>query len=100
MDLIGNLGPGYLAAIKLIDEAHAQDPNTTEGPNGPMPYELHYAQKMTRWLTSRCPDASPTLQLACRAQHFRRFVSLSTVSPLPGNAAKQLDSYGMLTDIF
>lgn len=38
-----------------------------------MPYELHYAQKMTRWLARRSPDASPALQLACRAQHFRRW---------------------------
>ncbi|KAK4103896.1 hypothetical protein N658DRAFT_493361 [Parathielavia hyrcaniae] len=28
---------------------------------------------MTRWLASRKPDASPALQLACRAQHFRRW---------------------------
>ncbi|KAK4449136.1 cytochrome b2 [Podospora aff. communis PSN243] len=28
---------------------------------------------MTRWLAARCPEASPALQLACRAQHFRRW---------------------------
>ncbi|KAK4223949.1 cytochrome b2 [Podospora fimiseda] len=28
---------------------------------------------MTRWLALRKPDASPALQLACRAQHFRRW---------------------------
>ncbi|KAK1770531.1 cytochrome b2 [Phialemonium atrogriseum] len=28
---------------------------------------------MTRWLELRSPDASPALQLACRAQHFRRW---------------------------
>ncbi|KAK3685622.1 cytochrome b2 [Podospora appendiculata] len=28
---------------------------------------------MTRWLATRSPEASPTLQLACRAQHFRRW---------------------------
>lgn len=64
----------YAEGLKLIDEAHAQDPNTTKGENGSgtMPYELHYAQEMTRWLAELCPDASPVLQLACRAQHFRR----------------------------
>ncbi|KAK4203325.1 hypothetical protein QBC40DRAFT_275040 [Triangularia verruculosa] len=63
--------PGnYQVAFNLIDEAHAQDPR--KGPND-VPYELHYAQKMTRWLTQRKPDASPALQLACRAQHFRRW---------------------------
>ncbi|KAK3956088.1 cytochrome b2 [Pseudoneurospora amorphoporcata] len=28
---------------------------------------------MTRWLALREPEASPVLQLACRAQHFRRW---------------------------
>lgn len=37
-----------------------------------VPYELHYARKMTRWLGLRSPGASPALQVACRAQHFRR----------------------------
>ncbi|GAB1314139.1 Glutamyl-tRNA synthetase [Madurella fahalii] len=73
MDSFESLAPNYAAAVKLIDEAHAQDPNTIPGDNGPVPYELYYAQKMTRWLAKRKPDASPALQLACRAQHFRRW---------------------------
>lgn len=66
----------YAKALKLIDEAHATDPRKVSPPDGSgeVPYELHYARKMTRWLAPRCPDASPTLQLACRAQHFRRSV--------------------------
>ncbi|TDZ22511.1 hypothetical protein Cob_v004575 [Colletotrichum orbiculare MAFF 240422] len=28
---------------------------------------------MTRWLSVRCPTAPPVLQLACRAQHFKRW---------------------------
>lgn len=68
------LKPNYVKALSLIDEAHAQDPNKMPSPDGSgeVPYELHYAQKMTRWLAERCPEAPPTLQLACRAQHFRR----------------------------
>ncbi|KAK0635376.1 hypothetical protein B0T17DRAFT_39468 [Bombardia bombarda] len=73
MEAIGPLPTNYARAIELIDEAHAQDPRTTEGKNGSLPFELDYAQKMTRWLASRSPDASPILQLACRAQHFRRW---------------------------
>jgi hypothetical protein len=63
----------YQAAIALIDEAHAQDPNivTLDGQN--VPYELHYAQKMTHYLSLRAPDASPVLKVAIRAQHFRRW---------------------------
>ncbi|KAK0643087.1 hypothetical protein B0T16DRAFT_331484 [Cercophora newfieldiana] len=64
----------YDTALKLIDEAHAKDPRTAEDKSGnALPFELDYAQKMTRWLAARCPEASPALQLACRAQHFRRW---------------------------
>lgn len=69
------LPPAYAQGLELIDEAHALDPNKTDGPDGPesLPYELHYARKMTEWLAARCPSASPELQLACRAQHFKRY---------------------------
>ncbi|KAM0204305.1 hypothetical protein ACHAPA_007772 [Fusarium lateritium] len=64
----------YARGLELIDAAHAQDSRTVQGPDGTtIPYELNYAQKMTKWLARRCPDASPVLQLACRAQHFRRW---------------------------
>lgn len=69
-----SLEANYVTAIKLIDNAHAEDPNTIPGDNGPVPYEVHYARKMTQWLAARKPDASLALQLACRAQHFRRLV--------------------------
>lgn len=70
-----SLPPQYETAIELIDNAHAEDPNLIDGPDGPkvLPYELHYARKMTRWLEKRRPDASPLLRVACRAQHFRRY---------------------------
>ena len=77
MESFPPLDASYAAALKLIDDAHAQDPNKTSSPDGSaeeVPYELHYAREMTRWLALRCPDASPALQLACRAQHFKRFV--------------------------
>ncbi|CAM1508507.1 Fc.00g053550.m01.CDS01 [Cosmosporella sp. VM-42] len=68
------LPPQYLRGLELIDNAHADDPKTISGPDGsPMPYELHYARKMTKWLALRHPSAPPVLQLACRAQHFRRW---------------------------
>ncbi|KAI0023541.1 glutamyl-tRNA synthetase [Xylariomycetidae sp. FL0641] len=75
MASLPELPANYAAALKLIDDAHAEDPKTIAGENGEeaVPYELHYARKMTRWLAKRCPDASPALQLACRAQHFRRW---------------------------
>ncbi|CZT13245.1 related to CYB2-L-lactate dehydrogenase (cytochrome b2) [Rhynchosporium graminicola] len=63
----------YEAAISLIDEAHAQDPNITTVDGKEVPYELHYTQQMSRYLNLRAPDASPILKVAIRAQHFRRW---------------------------
>jgi hypothetical protein len=63
----------YEAAISLIDEAHAQDPTITIVDGADVPYELHYAQKMTHYLSLRAPSSSPVLKVAIRAQHFRRW---------------------------
>ena len=86
MESQNSLEENYATAVRLIDEAHAGDPRTIPSPEGgssTVPYELHYAQKMSRWLALRCPDPSPALQLACRAQHFRRLVWLSRKIPFP-----------------
>ncbi|SPO00677.1 probable CYB2 - L-lactate dehydrogenase (cytochrome b2) [Cephalotrichum gorgonifer] len=65
--------PGnYARAVELIDEAHALDPRPSS-PEDPTPFETRYARRMTQWLAVRSPDASPVLQVACRAQHFRRW---------------------------
>jgi hypothetical protein len=71
-----DLPANFATALKLIDDAHAEDPKRipSDDGNGTTPYEVHYARKMTRWLALRCPGASPALQLACRAQHFRRYL--------------------------
>ncbi|KAI9677034.1 MAG: hypothetical protein M1817_006873 [Caeruleum heppii] len=63
----------YEKALHLIDEAHAQDPTTISINGHETPYELHYARKMTSYLDKLYPDAPPTLRLAIRAQHFRRW---------------------------
>ncbi|PMB67960.1 hypothetical protein BM221_006136 [Beauveria bassiana] len=63
----------FAQAIKLIDHAHAQDPREAKNTGkDKVPHELHYARQMTSWLAIRCPEASPILQVACRAQHFKR----------------------------
>lgn len=73
-DTLPPLPVEYARGLDLIDDAHAQDPKTIPGPDGTtLPYELHYARKMTKWLALRSPSAAPVLQLACRAQHFRRW---------------------------
>ncbi len=68
------LSAQFTQAIELIDQAHAQDTREAKkAGDEKVPYELHYAKKMTSWLAIRCPEASPVLQVACRAQHFRRY---------------------------
>jgi hypothetical protein len=64
----------YDKALEAIDAAHAQDPKQhTTSDGSTIPYELHYAQKMTHYLSLRDPDASSALRLAIRAQHLRRW---------------------------
>ena len=67
------MGADFERAIKLIDEAHAEDPTKVTINGNSIPYELHYAQKMTDYLTRVSPSAPETLRLAIRAQHFRRW---------------------------
>lgn len=64
----------YDLALSLIDQAHQEDPNkTTTNTNESLPYELHYAQKMTAYLDRINPQAPDLLRLAIRAQHLRRW---------------------------
>ncbi|CAG8979390.1 hypothetical protein HYALB_00010277 [Hymenoscyphus albidus] len=72
----------YEAAIALIDEAHAHDPKISIVDGKDVPYELHYARKMTHYLSLRAPDASPVLKVAIRAQHFRRWEILRGSYPM------------------
>lgn len=70
----------YEKALAAIDAAHALDPKkitTADGGNEGVPYELHYANKMTAYLdkhmaTATTPVSEP-LRLAVRAQHLRRW---------------------------
>lgn len=62
----------YEAVISLIDQFHAEDPNIVTVDGKDIPYELHYAQMSTHYLSLRRPNASPILKVAVRAQHFRR----------------------------
>jgi hypothetical protein len=71
------MSTSFEKTLSLIDAAHAQDPKTTT-PSTPesspvLPYELHYANKMTKYLSLRSPSASEALRLAVRAQHLRRW---------------------------
>ena len=67
------MAPNYDEVIRLIDAAHSEDPKKINVSGKEMPYELHYAQKMSSYLDKREPDASMVLKVAIRAQHFRRW---------------------------
>ncbi|KAE8145456.1 hypothetical protein BDV25DRAFT_70738 [Aspergillus avenaceus] len=65
----------YTQALHKIDVLHEEDPKIITSPSSPtpIPYELHYANKMTKYLTLREPSAPETLRLAIRAQHLKRW---------------------------
>ena len=63
----------YEQALQRIDAAHSDDPNTITINGANVPYELHYAQKMTTYLERLDPSATDLLRLAVRAQHLRRW---------------------------
>ncbi|EXJ83934.1 hypothetical protein A1O1_07563 [Capronia coronata CBS 617.96] len=65
--------PNLNKAIDLIDAAHREDPNRLHANGESIPYELHYAQKMSKYLNLHTPNADPLLVTAARAQHFRRW---------------------------
>jgi hypothetical protein len=67
------MAPDVQRAMRLIDEAHALDPNKIAVDGRDLPYELHYAGKCTAYLEKHTPNPSTLLATAVRAQHFRRW---------------------------
>lgn len=64
----------FLHAVRLIDQANAQDPEweTWQGEGYPRTYL--YGLRMTRWLTQLEPKAPEEAFLAARAQHTCRWL--------------------------
>ena len=58
-------------ALSIIDAGHREDP--TLSADGVTPYELHYAIKCTDYLFRLHDAPSALLQIAVRAQHYRRW---------------------------
>jgi hypothetical protein len=67
------MSPNLAEALARIDAAHQEDPKKIEINGDTIPYELHYAQKMSKFLKLHTPDADALVQTAARAQHFRRW---------------------------
>ena len=63
-----------LRAFAAFDALNAEDPNREVDEFGEEhPKELLYAQRMSTCLATYEPNASATVQLACRAQHLERW---------------------------
>jgi len=60
-------------ALRLIDAANSEDPNTESFEGEDYPKELLYSMRMTKWLETIEPQASEALRLAVRSQHIRRW---------------------------
>src|ERR1700753_1648344 len=71
--LFSTMSQKYEKAIALIDEAHSKDPKIVNVGGEDIPYELHYARKMTDYLEKTANTPWDTLRIAIRAQHFRRW---------------------------
>ncbi len=68
----------FQRARTAIDEAHASDPERSEG----LAAELVYADAVENWVLRLDPDASPLLRLAARAQHLQRWTLPRSDFPL------------------
>jgi hypothetical protein len=69
-----SMAPDVDWAMRLIDEAHALDPNriNVNDGNPDLLYELYYTRKYTTCLEKHTPNPTMLLVTAVKAQHFRR----------------------------
>ena len=65
-----------------IDAINQQDPNTESTPEGVIAKEHLYAQRMTKQLNEFIQNPSEHLQIACRAQHIKRWSIARTEYPM------------------
>lgn len=59
--------------LALIDAENREDPNQELADGQSWPKEYLYSRRMSDTLATFAPDASELLQIACRAQHIRRW---------------------------
>ena len=59
--------------LTALDQLHSEDPKTTNVADEPLPAELLYAQRMSKWLAHLNQAPSECLQIAVRAQHLQRW---------------------------
>jgi hypothetical protein len=65
--------PSIETALARFDAENARDPKQIEHGDETRPYELFYAQEVTKWVQRLCPEPSAALRLAARCQHLCRW---------------------------
>ena len=63
----------FQRAIRSIDEANGEDPNSEVDDGVAQPKELLYGMRMQRWVEALDPHAPEALRIAARSQHIRRW---------------------------
>lgn len=63
----------FEAALRAFDAANAEDPSSIQDGGRARPRELVQAERLSRWVERREPNASEALLLAARCQHLRRW---------------------------
>ena len=63
----------FQRAIRSIDEANGEDPNSEVVDGVAQPKELVYGMRMQRWVEELDPRAPEALRIAARSQHIRRW---------------------------
>ena len=63
----------FESALRRFDEENSRDPNTDVVDGVARPREWLYAQRLTKWVLSLCPESSEELRLAARCQHLCRW---------------------------
>jgi hypothetical protein len=65
--------PRLATSIAAFDEKNAEDPTRIEIDGVETPRELALAKRLSHWVLTLDPDASPALRLAARCQHLMRW---------------------------
>ncbi len=63
----------FQRAIRSIDEANGEDPNSELVDGVAQSKELLYGMRMQKWVEELDPNAPEVLRLAARSQHIRRW---------------------------
>ncbi len=75
--------------MALIDAENREDPNQEQADGQSWPREYLYSRRMSEKLAEFVPDAAELLQIACRAQHIRRWSIPRAGYPMDRTGYKQ-----------